>query len=96
MVTPAIALYFLPAYLSGMWASHERARSSRCSCAGLARLLAAFVVAVLVRFLFSDHHGNEYASGLFSGEFGLFDWMFAQKTAAVPRAAGRDAPLRRL
>jgi len=79
VITPAIALYFLPAYLAGMWASHERERLEPLLLRWWGALLAAFVVAVVVRFLFSDHHGNEYARGLFTGEFGLFDWMFAQK-----------------
>lgn len=77
--TPLIALYFLPAYLLGMWASHERERLEPVLLRSWAWLLGAFGVAVLVRFLFSDRHGNEYARGMFTGEFGLFDWMFAQK-----------------
>jgi probable poly-beta-1,6-N-acetyl-D-glucosamine export protein len=77
--TPAIALYFLPAYLLGMWASHDRARLEPLLDRWWPWLLGAFGAAVLARFLFSPHHGNEYASRLFSGEFGLFDWMLAQK-----------------
>jgi len=77
--TPAIALYFLPAYLLGMWASHDRARLEPLLDRWWPWLLGAFGVAVLARFLFSPYHGNEYASGLFSGEFGLVDWMFPQK-----------------
>lgn len=79
VLTPAIAFYFLPCYILGMWASHERARLEPLLLRWWAVLLAAFAVAVVAKFLFSDHHGNEYASGLFTGEFGLFDWMYAQK-----------------
>lgn len=77
--TPAIALYFLPAYLLGMWASHARARLEPLLDRWWPWPLTAFGAAVLARFLFSPYHGNEYASGLFSGEFGLFDWMLPQK-----------------
>lgn len=79
VVTPAIALYFLPAYLIGMWASHERKRLEPLLHRAWAWLLGAFGIAVLLRFLFSDNHGNEYARSLFSQEFGLFDWMLPQK-----------------
>ncbi len=77
--TPAIALYFLPAYVLGMWASHERARLEPLLLRWWAGLLALFGAAVLARFLFSDRHGNEYASRLFTDEFGLVDWMLPQK-----------------
>ena len=77
--TPAIALYFLPAYLLGMWASHERARLEPLLLRWWAWLLGLFGAAVVARFLFSDRHGNEYASRLFTDEFGLFDWMLPQK-----------------
>lgn len=77
--TPAIAFYFLSAYPIGMWASHERTRLEPLLRRWWAWLLGSFAAAVLVRFLFSPWHGNEYASGLFTGEFGLFDWMLPQK-----------------
>jgi peptidoglycan/LPS O-acetylase OafA/YrhL len=79
VVTPAIALYFLPAYLLGMWASHQRARLEPLLLRWWSWLLGGFAIAVLARFLFGSHHGNEYARRLFTDEFGLFDWMLPQK-----------------
>jgi surface polysaccharide O-acyltransferase-like enzyme len=79
VITPAIALYFLPAYLIGMWASHARERLEPLLLRAWPWLMAVFLGAVLVRFLFSDHHGNDYVDALFSQEYGLIDWMFPQK-----------------
>ena len=79
VITPAIALYFLPAYLLGMWASHLRERLEPLLLRSWPWLMAVFGIAVLARFLLSDHHGNDYVDHLFSQEFGPIDWMFPQK-----------------
>jgi surface polysaccharide O-acyltransferase-like enzyme len=77
--TFSIALYFLPAYLAGMWASQYRSRLEPVLDRWWSGLLAAFVLAVLVQFVFARWHGNYYGSALFSQEYGPVDWLFAQK-----------------
>lgn len=76
---PLIGLYFLPAYLAGMLASHYRVRLELLLDRWWAWLVAAFFLIVLAQYLFADHHGNYYGLGPFSQEHGLIDWMFAQK-----------------
>ncbi len=77
--TPAIALYFLPIYIIGMWASHERARLEPLLLRIWPWLLAVWTGAVIIRFLFSSVHGGDYSRGLFSGEYGWVDWMLLMK-----------------
>lgn len=77
--TAAIGLYFLPVYIIGMWASHERARLEPLLLRTWPWLLGVFVGAVIIRFLFSPWHGGDYSSSLFSGEYGLIDWMLLMK-----------------
>jgi surface polysaccharide O-acyltransferase-like enzyme len=77
--TPVIAVYFLPVYLLGMWVSHARERIEPVVRRWWPALLAAFAAAVVVRWLWSPWHGGEYAHGLFTGEFGLVDWMLLMK-----------------
>lgn len=76
---PSIALYFLPVYIIGMWASHERARLEPLLLRTWPWLLGVFVGAVVIRFLFSPVHGGDYSRGLFSGEYGWVDWMLLMK-----------------
>lgn len=77
--TPAIFLYFLSAYVIGMWTSHERERLEPL----LRRFWwvpgGLFVIAVVNRALTSPWHGAEHVRWLFSGEFGLIDQMFLMK-----------------
>lgn len=77
--TFAIALYFLPVYLLGMWAAHERARLEPLLLRIWPWLLGLWAGAVVVRWLFSSVHGGDYASALFSGEYGWVDWMLLMK-----------------
>lgn len=77
--TPAIALYFLPIYIIGMWASHERARLEPLLLRIWPWLLAVWAGAVVIRSLFSPVHGGDYSRGLFSGEYGWVDWMLLMK-----------------
>jgi probable poly-beta-1,6-N-acetyl-D-glucosamine export protein len=77
--TVAIALYFLPAYVAGMWASQFRSRLEPVLDRWWGGLLAVFLLAVLAQFAFAGWHGNYYGSALFSQEHGPVDWMFAQK-----------------
>jgi surface polysaccharide O-acyltransferase-like enzyme len=76
---PAIALYFLPIYIIGMWASHERTRLEPLLLRLWPWLLGVWIGAVIVRWLFSSVHGGYYARGLFSGEYGWVDWMLLMK-----------------
>lgn len=77
--TPVIALYFLPAYLAGMWASEHRVRLEAVLDRFWIALTAAWFASVAAMFLLLDHHGNYYGLAPFSQEHGLIDWMFAQK-----------------
>ena len=77
--TLGIALYFLPAYIAGMWASHHRDRLEPFLDRFWAWLSAAFLAAVALNFVLAAHHGNYYGSVVFSQEHGLIDWLFAQK-----------------
>ncbi|MFC4943173.1 acyltransferase family protein [Pseudonocardia sp. GCM10023141] len=77
--TAAIALYFLPVYLIGMWACHERDRLEPLLLRVWPWLLAVFVGAVITRFLFSPTHGGDYSRSFFSGEYRLIDEMLLMK-----------------
>jgi peptidoglycan/LPS O-acetylase OafA/YrhL len=77
--TPTIALYFLPAYLAGMWASEHRARLEPVLDRFWGALCGAWLAAVGAMLLLLDHHGNYYGIAPFSQEHGPVDWMFAQK-----------------
>lgn len=79
VITPAIALYFLPAYLAGMWASHARERLEPQLLRWWPWMMAVVGAIVLGRFLFSSNHGNDYVDYMFSQEYGPIDWMFLQK-----------------
>ncbi|MGQ0574129.1 MAG: acyltransferase family protein [Pseudonocardia sp.] len=77
--TLAIALYFLPAYLAGMWASQYRDRLEPALDRYWGPLGLIFLAAVAVNVVLATHHGNYYGAHPFSQEHGLIDWMFAQK-----------------
>lgn len=77
--TPVIALYFLSAYLTGMWASEHRVRLEPWLDRSWVALCAAWLASVAAMFLLLDHHGNYYGIAPFSQEHGPVDWMFAQK-----------------
>jgi membrane-bound acyltransferase YfiQ involved in biofilm formation len=79
VITPEIALYFLPAYLLGMWASHVRERLEPALLRSWPWLMAAFVLGTVARFTLSEHHGNDYVDAMFSQQDGPIDWMFLQK-----------------
>ncbi len=77
--TFAIALYFLPAYLLGMFASHYRTILEPVLDRFWAPLIGCFLIAVTANVALASHHGNYYGAYPFSQEHGLVDWMFAQK-----------------
>lgn len=77
--TLTIALYFLPAYLAGMWASQYRERLEVVLDRYWAALAGAYLGAVAVMFTLAGHHGNYYGAHPFSQEHGPIDWMFPQK-----------------
>ncbi len=74
-----IALYYLPAYIAGMWASHQRERLEPLLSRYAYWLVGAYLAVVLAQFLFAAHHGNYYGLAPFSQEKGLVDWQFGQK-----------------
>jgi surface polysaccharide O-acyltransferase-like enzyme len=77
--TLAIAVYFLPAYLTGMAASQFRGRLEPALDRYRAPLGLTFLAAVALNVVLATHHGNYYGAYPFSQEHGLIDWMFAQK-----------------
>lgn len=78
-LTPIVAIYFMPVYILGMWVSRERGRVEPVLRRSGWVLGALFVAAVVDRFLVSPWHGGENPKGLFTGEYGLIDWMFPMK-----------------
>jgi peptidoglycan/LPS O-acetylase OafA/YrhL len=77
--TLGLALYYLPAYLCGMWMSQYRTRIEPVLDRIWPWLLGAWSIMLAAMILFSPYHGNYQGSHLFSQEDGVFDWIFAQK-----------------
>ena len=77
--TAWMALYFLSAYITGMWASHARERLEPVLLRGWPVLLLLVVGITVGLALFADHHGNYFGNAPFSQEHGPVDWLFAQK-----------------
>jgi probable poly-beta-1,6-N-acetyl-D-glucosamine export protein len=75
----ALSVYYLSAYLAGMWASHERSRLEPLLERMWPWLIALWGVMVLAMVVFADHHGNYEGAYLFSQEHGVIDWLFLQK-----------------
>jgi probable poly-beta-1,6-N-acetyl-D-glucosamine export protein len=77
--TAWMALYFLAAYITGMWASHARERLEPVLLRVWPVLLLLVVGITVGLALFADHHGNYFGIAPFSQEHGPVDWLFAQK-----------------
>lgn len=75
----ALAVYYLSAYVAGMWASHERSRIEALLDRTWPWLLALWGLMVVAMVVFADHHGNYEGVQLFSQEHGVVDWLFLQK-----------------
>ena len=72
-------VYFLSAYVAGMWASHSRQWLDPLLRRHAVALAAMFVVSVAACTLLLAHHGNYESLRLFSREHGWIDWVFLQK-----------------
>lgn len=77
--TLGLALYYLPAYLVGMWTSQYRTKVEPVLDHIWPWLLLAWFAMLTSMILFAPYHGNYQGSHLFSQEQGIFDWIFAQK-----------------
>jgi surface polysaccharide O-acyltransferase-like enzyme len=77
--TLAQALYYLPAYLAGMWASHARERLEPLLIRYWLPLSVTLGVMLVAQWRWSPFHGNYGGLASFSQENGLIDWLFLQK-----------------
>lgn len=73
-----VALYYLPAYLLGMWIGLHRERVLAWTDR-LAVPVAAAAVMLVVGHLVLTRHNGTYVTVPFSGEQGLVDWIYLQK-----------------
>jgi peptidoglycan/LPS O-acetylase OafA/YrhL len=72
-------IYFLSAYILGMFASQFRDKVDNFLEKYLGALLFLFVSYYLVHLFVADHHGNYHVKHIFSFEKGYIDWMYLQK-----------------
>jgi hypothetical protein len=93
-----LALYFLSAYLTGMWAGLYREKVFAFLDRYFALALACYLVVLVGHFRLSNDVGS-YVEEIFSGEKGLIDWIFIQKMllffvliAALKRVENMRAP----
>lgn len=77
--TLGLTLYYLPAYLLGMWTSQYRTRVEPYLDRFWVWLLVAWTAMYVAMVVIAQHHGNYEGDHLFSDEHGLIDWLFAQK-----------------
>jgi surface polysaccharide O-acyltransferase-like enzyme len=73
------SVYFLSAYIAGMWASQYRHRIQPVLSRWWPVLSIGFVLALLAQIVFNTHHGNYDGAHLFSQEHGPVDWVFAER-----------------
>jgi peptidoglycan/LPS O-acetylase OafA/YrhL len=85
----ALALYFLSAYLLGMWACRFRAPLQRLIEAWLPALALMFVATVILHLLLSTHHGKySFNEAMDFGDQGRIDWSYVQKLLLLPVLLG--------
>ena len=73
-----LALYFLSAYMTGMWAALYREKVLPFAIRNLAPLSITVLAIVFGHLLLTDHVGS-YVDEIFSDEQGRIDWIFVQK-----------------
>ena len=73
-----LALYFLPAYMSGMLAGLYQDKVVALSQKYFFWIAAAMLATLLGHFFLTDYDGS-YVEEMFSTERGLIDWIFVQK-----------------
>ena len=85
----ALALYFLSAYVLGMWSCRYRERMSPLIDANLVLFAAVFVLVLCGHLLWSSHHGKYTFSEFmnFQGQ-GVIDWIYLQKLLLLPVLLG--------
>ena len=79
--TLQLALYYLSAYVAGMYVCQRRDRLEPLLDEWCGWLGAVFVLLTIGHWWLSPYHGNYGARHLFSFERGLIDWLFLQKLA---------------
>lgn len=72
-------VYFLSAYVLGMFASQFRKTADYFIDKFLLLLLLLGVSYYLIHLFGADHHGNYHVEYIFSFERGYIDWLFLQK-----------------
>jgi peptidoglycan/LPS O-acetylase OafA/YrhL len=72
-------VYFLPAYVLGMFASQSRASVNAWLDRHLVGLCVGFIIFFVVHLLVSSHHGNYIVPEIFSFKKGYVDWALLQK-----------------
>ena len=77
--TVQLALYYLSAYVVGMYVSQRRDDLEPLLDEWCGWIGAGFIVLLLGHWWLSPYHGNYGASHIFSFERGLIDWLFLQK-----------------
>lgn len=92
----ALALYFLSAYVLGMWSCRNRERVCELIDANLILFAVAFLLVLCGHLLLSSHHGKytfrEFMD--FRGE-GVIDWVYLQKLLLLPVLLGLGWRFRR-
>lgn len=73
-----LALYFLSAYMTGMWAALYRQKVLTLAVRYLAPLSMIVVAIIFGHLLLTDFVGS-YVEEIFSDEQGRIDWIFVQK-----------------
>lgn len=84
-----LALYFLPAYILGMWCREKREWVLAMTDRYFAVFCGGFLALFLGHFALSDHHGKYTFKQLFDfGTNGWLDWIFMQKLLLIPVLLG--------
>lgn len=77
--TVQLAIYFLSAYLAGMYMSQYRVKINAIIAGRLGMLLLVYGIVLFLHFTLATKHGVHAAESWFSTEQGAFDWPFVQK-----------------
>jgi surface polysaccharide O-acyltransferase-like enzyme len=84
-----LALYFLPAYILGMWCREKREWVQTATDRYFALFCGGFLTLFLGHFALSEHHGKYTFKQLFDFRMnGWLDWIFMQKLLLIPVLLG--------
>lgn len=76
-------IYFLSAYILGMFASQFRDKIDFCLEKYLGALFFIVVAYYLIHLSVADYHGNYHVKHIFSSEKGYIDWLYLHKILLV-------------